>query len=516
MVANPDRVRPEEEHMTTADPTAFPAATAPVAEERSTRALSGRLGVGSIVFMVIAAAAPLTVVGGGFPVGALLGDGVGAPSMYLVGGAILLFFAVGLSTMSSYVPRPGAFFTYVGYGLGRPLGLAAAWLAMLTYTAVQVAVYGYVGAVISGFVASLHGPTLPWWLYALAVIAVVALLGYRHIELSGKVLGLFLVCEVGVVLVLGAVIVATGGADGLSAAPFLPANVFSGAPALALMFALAGFIGFESTAIFRDEAKDPQKTIPRATYTALVVIAVFYAFASWALVMGVGPGHLMGELAKDPSAFIGTVTARYLGPVGGWVVNTLMITSMFACVLSFHNVITRYQHSMANASVLPAALGRVHSTHRSPSTSSLVQTATAGILTALFALFHLDPVLQVFTWFSGISTFAIVVLMCLTCLAVIAYFTAKRIRAGLWRTWIAPVIGFLGLAAVAVVIAQNFPLLIGDADSHGDPVFGGLTIAFLGVMAAFPIFGVVQALVIRARRPAAYANVIDTISTIEE
>ncbi|GAA4165352.1 APC family permease [Gryllotalpicola daejeonensis] len=501
--------------MTTADPTALPAAPAALTD-RPARKLSGRLGVGSIVFMVIAAAAPLTVVGGGFPVGALLGDGIGAPTMFLIGGVILLFFAVGLSTMSNYVPRPGAFFTYVGYGLGRPLGLAAAWLAMLTYTTVQIAVYGYVGAVLSGYVASLSGPTLPWWLYSLAVVAIVGLLGYRHIELSGKVLGVFLVCEIGVVLVLAGAVIATGGADGLSAAPFLPTNVLSGAPALALMFALAGFIGFESTAIYRDEAKDPQKTIPRATYVALIVIAVFYTFASWALVMGIGPSHLMAELAKDPSAFIGTVTARYLGPVGGWVVNTLMITSMFACVLSFHNVITRYQHSMSNASVLPTAIGRVHRTHRSPHVSSIVQTITAAVLTIAFALFQLDPVLQVFTWFSGISTFAIVVLMGLTCLAVITYFAAKKISAGVWKTWIAPIIGLLGLAAVAVIIAQNFPLLIGDADAKGNPVFGTLTIAFLAVMAAFPIFGIVQALVIKARNPGAYANVIDTISTIEE
>ncbi|MGO7983758.1 hypothetical protein ACC691_38605, partial [Rhizobium johnstonii] len=86
------------------------------------RSLTGRLGVGSIVFLVVAAAAPLTVIGGGFPVGVLIGNGVGAPSMFAVGGVILLFFAVGLSTMSKYLAKPGAFFTYVGYGLGRPLG----------------------------------------------------------------------------------------------------------------------------------------------------------------------------------------------------------------------------------------------------------------------------------------------------------------------------------------------------------------------------------------------------------
>ncbi|MGA0567207.1 APC family permease [Rathayibacter sp. KR2-224] len=476
------------------------------------RALTGKLGVGAIVFMVVAAAAPLTVVGGGFPVGVLLGNGVGAPSMYLVGGVILLFFAVGLSTMSSYLPRPGAFFTYVGYGLGRPLGLAAAYLALLCYTAVQVAVYGYLGQTLAGTVQSLHGPALPWWLYSLAAIVLVGVLGYRHIELSSKVLGVLLVAEVGIVVVLAAVIIGTGGPEGLSLAPFAPSNVLSGSPALGLMFALAGFIGFESTAIFRDEARNPEKTIPRATYVAVIAIAVFYTFASWALVMGWGPGKLVKAVANNTAGFIMETAQRYLGSGGEIAINVLLLTSLFACVLSFHNVVTRYQHSMANASVLPAKLGQVHDRHASPHVSSLVQSATALVLIVVFALFRLDPVLQVFTWFSGVSTFAIVVLMALTCLAVIVYFARKRVRAGAWRTWIAPAIGFLGLLAICWVIATNFPLLIGDVDAKGSPVFGWLTTAFFAVMLAFPVIGLVQAAILRRTRPERYDTIIDTIS----
>ena len=52
-------------------------------------------------------------------------------------------------------------------------------------------------------------------------------------------------------------------------------------------------------------------------------------------------------------------TLNYLGPIGEVIINVLLITSMFACVLSFHNVITRYQHSMSNAGVMPQFLGRV-------------------------------------------------------------------------------------------------------------------------------------------------------------
>lgn len=106
--------------------------------------LSGSLGVTAIVFMVVAAASPLTVVGGAAPLGFLLGNGVGFPTLFATSAVILVLFSVvGLSAMAKHVAKPGAF-TYVGYGLGRSAGLAAAWVAMLTYTTVQIAVYGYI------------------------------------------------------------------------------------------------------------------------------------------------------------------------------------------------------------------------------------------------------------------------------------------------------------------------------------------------------------------------------------
>ncbi|MFT4263332.1 MAG: APC family permease [Nocardioides sp.] len=475
------------------------------------RRLTGTLGAGAIVFMVVAAAAPLTVIGGGFPLAALMGNGAGAPAMFVVGGVILLFFAVGLSTMSRYVAKPGAFFTYVGYGLGRPAGLAAAWLAILTYTTVQIAVYGYLGYTLGAWVDDKTGLSLSWWVWALLLVGVVGVLGFRHVELSAKVLGVLLVAEVGIVLVLSVVILVQGGNDGISVDSFKPSVVTSGTPALALMFCMAGFIGFEATAIFRDEAKDPERTIPRATYAAVVVIAVFYTFTAWSLVQGWG-SDFADEIANDYAGFIVTTGDKYLGTAGAEVINILLMTSLFACVLSFHNVITRYQHSMSNASLLPSHVGRVHESHESPHVSSLLQSVTAFVLLVGFALFKLDPVLQVFYWFSGIATVAIVVLMAATCVAVIVYFTRNRIDAGLWRTWIAPGIGALGLAAVTWILFANFPMLLGDVDAEGNPTLGALTVWMLVVMAAFPAFGFAQAAWLKRRRPAAYATVIDTIS----
>ncbi|MBH0097978.1 APC family permease [Salinibacterium sp. NSLL150] len=473
--------------------------------------LSGKLGVAAIVFMVVAAASPLTVVGGAVPLGILIGNGVGFPSMYVISGVVLLLFAVGLSAMARHVPKPGAFFTYVGYGLGRPAGLASAWLAMLTYTAIQVSVHGYVGYILSVTAMSLGGPEIPWWVFSLLVVAVVGVLGYRHIDLSSKVLAVFLVSEVGIVIALVIAVVASGGAEGLTLEPFYPTNIVSGSPGVGLMFAIAAFIGFEATAVFRDEAKDPDRTIPIATYSAVIGVGVFYTVASWAIVMAWGPENVVDVAAQDPGAMILVTVAQYLGVAGEIIVNILLITAMFACVLSFHNVITRYQHSMSNTGVLPERLASVHSKHLSPHLSSLVQTVTAGTLITLFAVLGLDPVVQVFTWFAGVATLAIAILMALTSVAVIVYFASTKSDTRVWNTKLAPVLGLVGLIASAAIIIAYFPVMVGDVNAEGAPVFGVMSVLLLLLIVIAPAVGLVQAVILKRTKPATYESIIDSI-----
>lgn len=259
------------------------------------RTLRGSLGTGSIVLMVVAAAAPLTVISGLVPLGISGGNGAGFPMTFAVTTGVLLLFAVGFTAMSRYIPGTGAFYLYIGHGLGRGAGVGSAMLALVSYSTVQLAVYGYLGPAMSSLITSYGGPEVPWWIFSLASLALVAVLGFRHIELSGKVLGILLIAEVGIVVVLDAFIIADGGPEGPSTAMFSPSEIFSGSPGVALVFALAGYIGFESTAIFRDEAKDPARTIPRATYAALILIGGFYALSSWAVVTAGGATRCSGH-----------------------------------------------------------------------------------------------------------------------------------------------------------------------------------------------------------------------------
>lgn len=91
----------------------------------------------------------------------------------------------------------------------------------------------------------------------------VSVLGFFHIELSGRILGVLLIAEVIIVLVLDAVVIGGGGGpEGYSTGIFTPSAILTEAPGFAVLSAILSFIRFEGTAVFRDEAKDPERTIP--------------------------------------------------------------------------------------------------------------------------------------------------------------------------------------------------------------------------------------------------------------
>ncbi|MFT8368284.1 MAG: APC family permease [Acetobacter papayae] len=425
--------------------------------------LSGNLGVAEIIFMVMAAAAPLTVVSGNVPLAIAQGNGALAWTGFAAASFVLLLFSVGFVTMTPHITQAGAFFTYVREGLGARAGRGSAFLALLTYTAIQLGVYGFFGWAMDDAVRQWGGPALPWWVYALLALILVAFLGYRHIELSSRVLGVALVLEIGVVLIMNAAIVwhpvpvaAPAGAESVASGPF----------AVALLFAITGFLGFEATAIFRDEARDPEKTIPRATYGAVLIIGFFYAFSCWCVIEAWGAGSVtaIAHTYLDNGGNMVLETAgRYAGGTVREIMQVLLLTSLFACLLSFHNIIARYFLVLGREAILPGFLARTHDQHASPHAASLSQTGMAVVLVGLAAWSGADPLISVFGSMAGISTVGIILLMILTSLAVVRFFQSRPdlARGQAIKTMWLPVMASVVLVAVLYIILVNFVIITG-------------------------------------------------------
>src|SRR5689334_7993734 len=98
--------------------------------------LHGNLGVVAISFMIIAGAAPLTVVGGPMALGLAIGNGAGLPTAFLATMIVLLLFAIGFTAMTPFIRSAGAFYAYVHAGLGRIAGIGTGYAALLSYVCI--------------------------------------------------------------------------------------------------------------------------------------------------------------------------------------------------------------------------------------------------------------------------------------------------------------------------------------------------------------------------------------------
>ena len=127
---------------------------------------------------------------------------------------------------------------------------------------------------------------MPWPIFAVVMLATIAILTYFDINLTAKVLGVFLVTEIAILLAMAfAVLFAGGGPDGIPLAPLNPVNAFTGpAVGLGLVFAFCSWVGFETTAVYGEESRDPKRVVPQATLISVIGVGVSTSlFPGWQL-----------------------------------------------------------------------------------------------------------------------------------------------------------------------------------------------------------------------------------------
>ena len=165
--------------------------------------------------------------------------------------------------------------------------------------------------------------------------------------------------------------------------------------AIALLFNFASFIGFEAITIYSEEARDPKRTVPRATYVAVLTIGIFYTITTYLMVEGQGAAGLqeyLGTLQPDPTAFLFVLGETYIGAALTIVMSLLFISSVFAALLAFHNAVARYLYALGREGLVPAQLGRTHTKHLSPHAGSLSQSVLAFVVILIFVITGQDPV----------------------------------------------------------------------------------------------------------------------------
>lgn len=485
--------------------TSQPLGTATSSPDGSAGLARNQVGVLGIIFFVIAAASPLTVVVALFPVIIGSGNGIGIAGAFALVAVVLAIFAVGYVAMSKHITNAGAFYAFITRGLGRPMGLGSASLAIFGYNAIQLGVIGGFGYYSAEFVSRHTGAAIPWWVFSFLVMGAALFLGIRQIHVGTRVLAVLLTLETSIIVLLNVGILFNSPTplSDYSLQPFAPSAIFAGALGVALMFAHASFIGFEGTAIYGEEAKDPKRTVPRATYGSVIFMGAFYSVTAFLIVNALGVDNAVGVAEAEGGNLVFAVSNSVLGSFATEVFQLLIITALFAAILTFHNNVARYLFSLGRQGVIWSKLGTTHPTRQSPAVACYVQIAMVAVVVAFFAVMGLDPYTTLFTWWTGVGAAAIILLQTIASIAIFVFFRRSNVDKRPWNTFIAPLLGTAGLLPFLWYAVTGMDVLLGGG--------GWLQISFTAMLFTSLAIGIIGAYLIKARSPQRYAQLNSTL-----
>ena len=265
--------------------------------------------------------------------------------------------ASSIAAFAQKIPAAGFAYTYNMHGLGKRGGFMSGWILAFSYGMVGPMLFSGMGAFAAQFVKSQWGADVPWWIFSVVIIAVVWGIGALGIGRSAEVALIFLVLELGVMLFLFATILRHGGAEGVTLAPFNPANSLKGFSGIGigLLWGILNFVGFESAATLGEETRDPRRNIPIALFTAVIVIGVYFVLATWVVAIGFGKSHT-GALVADSTPW-STLANRYWGSNLSWILSITVLNSIFANIISGSNAAVRVLFSMGREGIFTRALG---------------------------------------------------------------------------------------------------------------------------------------------------------------
>ncbi|MGC4804971.1 APC family permease [Micromonospora sp. DT233] len=481
----------------------MPRPSTPLAAPSVAAALAAdRLGVPAVVFFVMSAATPLTVVAGVVTTGYATTGLIGIPVAFLAVAAVLALFSVGYVAMARRVANAGAFYSYIARGVGRPAGVGAAWVALASYNLLQVGLYGAIGAAVAPLLDQWTGVDVVWWLIALVAWAVTATMGLARVDVNGRVLSVLLLAEVAIIVVYSLTSLAHPADGKWNVAALSPSNLAGPGVGALLVLAVLGFIGFEAAVVFAEETRDPKRTVATATFIAVGVTAALYTLSSWAMTVAVGPEHIVDRSASEGPDLLFDSAGAHLGATMATAGRVLFATSILAAMIAFHNTTARYMFALGRERVLPATLARTTLRGGTPLHASLLQSGIG--LTAIigYASVGSDPLVHLFYWAGTSGGIGILLLITTTAIAV-PLFLARQPpgapRDSLWRRLVAPLIALAALLIITTLAVGNIDVLLGIAPGHR--LTWAVPVGFLAIGAAGTGWG----WWLRAHRPEVYA-----------
>jgi APA family basic amino acid/polyamine antiporter len=329
-------------------------------------------------------------------------------AVWAVAGVLSLLGALTYAELGAMRPEAGGLYAYIRDAFGPLTAFLYGWASFIviasgSIAALAVAFSNYLRPLMPG--VSLPAPVVP-----VVVILIVAAVNVRGTRGSATLQNWTTGAKVGVLALISLVLIARGGAG----APAAAAAATTAAPNVSLAAGLGAamigvlwaYEGWQYATFSAGEARDPQRTFPRAISIATLLLVVLYLLANMGYVTALGVnGAAHSERVAAEAA--GTV----LGPIAGTVVAALILVSIFSALNGMVLTAPRMYYAMARDGLFFERLGTVHPKFGTPA-FAIILFAIWGAALAASGTFEQLLTYAVFTgWiFYALGALAVFVL----------------------------------------------------------------------------------------------------------
>jgi amino acid transporter len=308
---------------------------------------SGRLGLAALVSIGIGG-----MVGGG--IFSVLGltvqiAGAGAYLSFVTGGIVAALTGWSYALLSVRIRSRGGTAVFLDRAFGTSVAGPLNLLLWLSYF-VMLGLYAVAFAAYLAALLGLHAGGLWQRVFASAVVVCFAGLNLAGAQLVGRAESVLVYFKLAVLLVfcLGGLAFVNTARVAPAAFPSAGSIVYAGA----LIF--LGYEGFELIANASEDARDPQRTLPRA-----YLIAIGSVIALYVLVAFVAVGNLSPHAIATESDYALAAAARpFLGPAGFTLIGIAAVVSTSSAINATLYGAAKFTYLMGRDGELPARFGQ--------------------------------------------------------------------------------------------------------------------------------------------------------------
>lgn len=310
---------------------------------------------------------------------ALIAQSLDAPlwilGVWLLGGVMALCGALTFAELGAMLPRAGGVYVFLTEAYGGTVGFLYGWAYFLVANTGALGALAIAFSTYFGYFVPLdENGTLAVAIGGIIIVTVINVLGVKAGGIFSDVFTILKLAGIGVLVVAGFGWGSAATTDLFSSLTIGEGGLTS-ALTLAAVSVLWSYGGWQHATFTAAEAKDPQRTVPRALILGASAVTAVYLVTNVAYLFLLTPT----QMAASPRVAADAL-ASVMGPVGGSIIALTIFISTFGTTGIYTLTAPRIYYAMATDGVFFQKVAEVHPKYRTPMFAILLQSVWAIVL----------------------------------------------------------------------------------------------------------------------------------------